>query len=204
MRREKPSQKSKKNKNIILSPKIRAQKYIENKNPKSHAFKDKSVFKKLIFIFLEGPLNILRRLTIPASDGESWNKIYAVAMPVCSIIFVHVVTGLIDFRSVPHFSFWILLGVALLLSILIFFFTSMKEAPRFIVIFSVVAFFFSILWMWSAVNILVDILGVLGLLLKFEAPFLGVTMLAWGNSFGEVMANSTFARKGLGKMAFTA
>eukprot|EP00343_Euplotes_focardii_P011111 CAMPEP_0205829776 /NCGR_PEP_ID=MMETSP0206-20130828/39201_1 /ASSEMBLY_ACC=CAM_ASM_000279 /TAXON_ID=36767 /ORGANISM="Euplotes focardii, Strain TN1" /LENGTH=218 /DNA_ID=CAMNT_0053132841 /DNA_START=119 /DNA_END=772 /DNA_ORIENTATION=+ len=72
MRREKPSQKSKKNKKIILSPKIRAQKYIENKNPKSHAFKDKSVFKKLIFIFLEGPLNILRRLTIPASDGESW------------------------------------------------------------------------------------------------------------------------------------
>lgn len=58
--------------------------------------------------------------------------------------------------------------------------------------------------MWSAVNILVDLLGVLGLILGFNPAFLGMTLLAWGNSFGEVMANSTFARRGLGRMAFTA
>ena len=203
IRKEKRS----KNKNMknILSPKIRAQKLIEQQEHRTGSFEEKNVFQKIVFIFLEAPLNFLRRLTIPPGDGDAWDRRFATVMPFFSIFFIYSVTGMIDFKSVPHFSFWILLGIAFVLSILIWFFTPMREEPkRIMVIFSVFAFLLSILWMWSAVNILVDILGVLGTVFGLEPAFLGITVLAWGNSFGEVMANTTFAKKGLGKMALTA
>uniref|UniRef100_A0A7S3NTN7 Sodium/calcium exchanger membrane region domain-containing protein n=1 Tax=Euplotes crassus TaxID=5936 RepID=A0A7S3NTN7_EUPCR len=190
---------------LVLSPKLRAKKILKEASPDANKVEKMNIFKRLIHYILKTPLNFLRRITIPPSDNDSWDRRYASVVPIFSCFFIFVMTGMIDFKSMPHFSFWICLGVACVLSLIIWLTTPYKEEPkRAIIIFAVAAFFLSILWMWSAVNILVDLLGVLGLLLGFNPAFLGMTLLAWGNSFGEVMANSTFARRGLGRMAFTA
>lgn len=57
------------------------------------------------------------------------------------------------------------------------------------------------MWIWFIANILIDLLGVLGLILGFKPAFLGITVLAWGNSCGDMMANSAVAKKGFARMA---
>ncbi len=196
--------KDEKERPLVLSPKIRAKKILEQESKEDNSYQKKNIFQKVIHVVITTPLNFVRRITIPPSDADSWDRRYAAAVPICATFFIFTVTGMIDFKSVPHFSFWIFLGVASVLSLIIWLTTPYKEEPKkVIVVFAVFAFLLSILWMWSAVNILVDLLGVLGLILGFNPAFLGMTLLAWGNSFGEVMANSTFAKRGLGRMAFT-
>ena len=190
---------------IILSPRLRVKRLIKEESKIDEPFKNKNIIGKIVYILIQAPLDFVRKITIPPSDEVAWDRRYASAVPIFSVFFIFVVTGLIDFKSVPHISYWILQGIGFAVALLIWFTTPLREEPkRSMIIFSIIAFALSILWMWSAVNILVDLLGVLGMILGFNPAFLGMTLLAWGNSFGEVMANSTFARRGLGRMAFTA
>lgn len=71
------------------------------------------------------------------------------------------------------------------------------------IIFSLFSFLFSIVWIWFIANILIDLLGVVGLILGFKPSYLGITLLAWGNSVGDMMANQAVAKKGFARMALT-
>jgi sodium/potassium/calcium exchanger 6 len=71
------------------------------------------------------------------------------------------------------------------------------------IIFSIAAFFLSIVWIWFIANILIDLLGVLGLIIGLKPSYLGITLLAWGNSVGDMMANQAVAKKGFARMALT-
>ena len=61
----------------------------------------------------------------------------------------------------------------------------------------------SLLWIWWIANILIDLLTFFGLIFNINQTFLGVTVLAWGNSVGDMMANSAVAKKGFARMAMT-
>lgn len=50
---------------------------------------------------------------------------------------------------------------------------------------------------------MIDLLKMLGLLTGLPTTLLGLTVLAWGNSIGDYMANTSIARKGFGEMALT-
>jgi hypothetical protein len=83
------------------------------------SFSEKSIFGKIFYILIGAPFELLRRITIPPPDGEAWDRRLAAIVPFFAVFFVYATTGFIDFTEVPHFSFWILQGVALLCSILI-------------------------------------------------------------------------------------
>jgi sodium/potassium/calcium exchanger 6 len=53
-------------------------------------------------------------------------------------------------------------------------------------------------------NNLVGLLQFLGTISRIPAPILGATVLAWGNSLGDLSANVAMARKGMPDMATTA
>jgi sodium/potassium/calcium exchanger 6 len=80
-----------------------------------------------------------------------------------------------------------------------------KSAPNDAVLglISAVSFVMSVFWIWLFANILIDLLKVLGLLTGLPTTFLGLTVLAWGNSVGDLMANTSIARKGFVEMALT-
>jgi sodium/potassium/calcium exchanger 6 len=82
--------------------------------------------------------------------------------------------------------------------------TPLNHGPRRgMILFAIFGFLLSIMWIWFIANILIDLLGVLGLILGFKPAFLGITLLAWGNSVGDMMTNSAVAKKGLARMALT-
>ena len=61
----------------------------------------------------------------------------------------------------------------------------------------------SILWIFWISNVLIDVLGLLGLVFSIPPAFLGITVLAWGNSVGDTVANAGVAKRGLARMAIT-
>lgn len=66
-----------------------------------------------------------------------------------------------------------------------------------------VAFALSIVWIWFTADILIDILNLFGILSGINPSLLGLTILAWGNSSGDLMANLSIAKKGFSEMAMT-
>lgn len=104
--------KDEKERPLVLSPKLRAKKIMKEASKDEHTISKMSYPYLVFYILIKLPLKFVRRITIPPSDAESWDRRYAAVVPVCACIFIFSVTGMIDFQSVPHFSFWICLGIA--------------------------------------------------------------------------------------------
>ena len=61
----------------------------------------------------------------------------------------------------------------------------------------------SIIWIWFSASILIDLLELCGIITLIPSNLLGLTVLAWGNSIGDLMTVRAIAKKGYGEMAMT-
>lgn len=59
-------------------------------------------------------------------------------------------------------------------------------------------------WIDTIADQLVRLLTLLGVICGIPGSIMGITILAWGNSMGDLSANMTMAKKGLANMAITA
>lgn len=160
--------------------------------------------QKIVYIFIDAPFDFIRRITIPPSNEENWDRRFAMVTPVGAIIFFFLVSGMIDFSGPPHFVFYILLGLGAVFSIVIYYTTKQQHAPqKLIILYALLAFLMALVWIWWVANILIDLLSLFGVIFDIKAAFLGITVLAWGNSVGDMMANSAVAKKGFARMAIT-
>jgi solute carrier family 24 (sodium/potassium/calcium exchanger), member 6 len=124
--------------------------------------------------------------------------------PIPAIVFIYLTNGLIPFDGTAlPISFYILLAVGLVCSFIFYFTTEANRPPKFILLFALCGFFLAIFWVNWISNILVDLLGLLGLMFNIPTSYLGMTILAWGNSVGDTITNASVARRGLAKMAIT-
>lgn len=48
---------------------------------------------------------------------------------------------------------------------------------------------------------MIDLIGLLGIVLNVNTAYLGATLLAWGNSLGDMVANVGISKRGLAQMA---
>ncbi|KAF0697620.1 Aste57867_11710 [Aphanomyces stellatus] len=148
-------------------------------------------------------LTLARRATIPLLDPDSWHKDLASVNPLCSVLFV--VSTRFGWSSAVDMSCWLALvavvggggGVFVLTS-------SSPVAPPtgwHRVPYLLLAFAMSLVWIMTIAQELVAVLDVLGDMLSISQPVLGVTVLAWGNSIGDLVANVSIARDGFPSMA---
>lgn len=70
-------------------------------------------------------------------------------------------------------------------------------------IYALLAFVMSICWIGFASDVCIDLLEIMGLVLKVPPAALGLSILAWGNCLGDLNANTAMTRKGFGEMAIT-
>lgn len=67
-----------------------------------------------------------------------------------------------------------------------------------------VGFVVAAMWIDTFASEVVGLVEYLGILSGIDTAILGVTVMAWGSSIGDMATNTAMARKGLGNMAITA
>mmetsp|Transcript_15355 Transcript_15355/g.22302 ORF Transcript_15355/g.22302 Transcript_15355/m.22302 type:complete len:514 (+) Transcript_15355:353-1894(+) len=167
------------------------------------SFESLSITEQIFFIVLF-PLNLFRELTIPYYTEANWSRGKASVVPLFIALFLLTTEELLG-SSVGPFPVWVLgLVLSLTSSGFIWCTTKVSKPPSYNWVFSCVAFVMSILWICNICSYVVDLLSLVGLLLKVPIPLLGMTFLAWGNSAGDFWANKAIAKIGLSQTALTA
>lgn len=155
---------------------------------------------RMVFFILEMPLYLPRRLTIPVVCEERWSKPYAVASvtlaPVLlSILWNHQFDSVSFMTSLAIYITGLIFGVTLGV---VAFVTTEKSSPPKNCLFPwlVAGFLMSVTWSYFIAQELVGLLVSVGYLLGVSPSILGLTVLAWGNSFGDLITNLTMALNG--------
>ncbi|KAJ1266544.1 hypothetical protein BS78_08G160000 [Paspalum vaginatum] len=151
---------------------------------------------------LQWPLNLPRRLTIPDISAHRWSKPHAVA----SALLAPVLVGAITSPSSPA----VLLSSALLglaLAAAAARCTDAASPPASLrgrLPWLAGGFLMSVLWSYLLARELVSLLVCIGLVAGVPASVLGATVLAWGNSLGDLVADVAMAVHGGARGAQTA
>ncbi|KAJ1417103.1 Sodium/calcium exchanger membrane region [Sesbania bispinosa] len=164
---------------------------------------------RLISKAWELPVSTLLKLTIPQPAPSQWSRFYASAnIALCPLALLYACNSFMPFDHpivflLPntHFPLW---SVVLMTSFSLAFLHLVieKEPPKtehLPVV--VVAFVMSVFWISTTAGELVNCLEALGTLLKLPQALLGLTVLAWGNSVGDLVADVAVAKAGHPAMA---
>ncbi|KAK7397222.1 hypothetical protein VNO78_18389 [Psophocarpus tetragonolobus] len=157
----------------------------------------------------ELPVRTLLRLTIPQPAPAQWSRFYASAnIALCPLVLLYACNTFMPLNHpivflLPntHFPLW---SVVLLASFSLAFlhYVMEKEPPKtehMPVV--VMAFVMSVFWISTTAGELVNCLEAIGTLLKLPPALLGLTVLAWGNSVGDLVADVAVAKAGHPAMA---
>ncbi|KAG0376094.1 hypothetical protein BGX24_008296 [Mortierella sp. AD032] len=96
------------------------------------------------------------------------------------------------------------LGVGIVMSAVVFHFSTETKPPKFYEAFAFVGFLVAMAWIFVVANEVVGILQAVGLILGVSDAILGLTVFAMGNSLGDLVSNITIAKMGFPQMAFSA
>lgn len=152
---------------------------------------------------------MLLKLTIPQTAPTDWSRLYLSAnIALCPLLLLFSCKSFVPLNhpisfllSDTHFPLWFIVFCASC-SLAILHFIVEKEAPKTEQMPAVViAFVMSVFWISTVAGELLNCLAVLGVLLKLPAAFLGLTVLAWGNSVGDLVADVAVAKAGQPAMA---
>jgi sodium/potassium/calcium exchanger 6 len=158
---------------------------------------------KVSFLLL-WPINTLRRLSIPVYTIDTWSKTQASLSPLfILILLLHHFEGILSSeKSYIPYLLAILLG--LILGAIIYRTSRNTALPRYNTWLVFIGFGMSILWICNICSMMIDLLNLASNIMQFPPPVLGMTLLAWGNSSADLVANLAIAKIGLSSTALTA
>nr|KAF6266974.1 solute carrier family 8 member B1 [Pipistrellus kuhlii] len=161
---------------------------------------------------LKLPAELLLLLTVPLVDPDkedrNWKRpLNCLQLAISPLVLVLTLQsgayGVYEIGGlVPVWGVVVIAGTAV--AAVTFFATSNSEPPRLHWAFAFLGFLTSALWINAAATEVVNILRALGVVFRLSNTVLGLTLLAWGNSIGDVFSDFTLARQGYPRMAFSA
>jgi solute carrier family 24 (sodium/potassium/calcium exchanger), member 6 len=156
-----------------------------------------------IFYVVTSPVTLVLNLTVPLVEEDTWSKLFIVLNPIFASLLIALVFGLYDnsVGALPVWALLLIIGACFSLGALIFAPRRLPERRNF---FLFAAFLLSIMWIYIVANELVSLLETFGLIFHIEPSILGLTVLAWGNSIGDLIADIVVAKQGFPDMALAA
>lgn len=155
------------------------------------------------------PVTLILNLTIPRTLPLQWNRYYlSVNIILCPLALLYACNSFIPIDHpiaflLPntHPPLWgvVLVASSSLGTLHYILETEPPKTERLPVI--LVAFVMSVFWISTAAGELLNCLAALGALLDLPPSLLGLTVLAWGNSVGDLVADVAVARAGQPAMA---
>ncbi|KAF5735182.1 cation/calcium exchanger 2-like [Tripterygium wilfordii] len=153
---------------------------------------------RMLLYILEMPLDLPRRLTIPVVCEKKWSKPIAVTAVTLAPIFLSVLWNLKHENVAASCTSLVVYGIGFLFGItfgvLAHFYTEKSSPPeQCLFVWLVGGFLMSVVWSYITAQELVALLVSLGYIFGISPSILGLTILAWGNSLGDLVTNSTMA-----------
>eukprot|EP00817_Percolomonadidae_sp_ATCC50343_P000603 CAMPEP_0117425000 /NCGR_PEP_ID=MMETSP0758-20121206/5327_1 /TAXON_ID=63605 /ORGANISM="Percolomonas cosmopolitus, Strain AE-1 (ATCC 50343)" /LENGTH=540 /DNA_ID=CAMNT_0005209157 /DNA_START=376 /DNA_END=1996 /DNA_ORIENTATION=- len=172
-------------------------------------WQDKSIFDKFVFVTIGWYCTLLRNLTIPKSDEGAYMKFFHVVSPFFgTLLLIYLSFDLFELWYKWSHWYFLLAGILLVFAFIISVFTLItapnNRYPIYQPVFVTFAFVMCMGWTFLLANLLVQFLEVLGATMYLPPSVLGITVLAWGNCVGDMIANIAVARKGFPGMAIAA
>lgn len=152
----------------------------------------------------EAPVSFLLKLTIPQPAPSQWSRFFTSAnISLCPIALLYACNSFMSFNHpiaflLPntHLPLWFVVFLASS-SLAVLHFVMETEPPKTEQVPTVLAaFVMSVFWISTTAGELLNCLAALGVLLKLPAALLGLTVLAWGNSVGDLVADVALAKAG--------
>ena len=111
-----------------------------------------------------------------------------------------------DINMFSSGAYWIIQPFALAVALAVVRFCPPTGAPPLVfqVPLALYGFVVAATWIDFVADQLVSILSYLGIIMNIPAAVLGLTVLAWGNSIGDLSTNMSMAKRGLSNMSITA
>lgn len=158
-----------------------------------------------LVMFADLPRLFLQHFTIHFAEPETYYRPFYVLMPIGIAMFALSCFGAwtLTTKLPGPLSAWIM-PIAIVLSIVVYFTTKNDEAPVYEPVFIVIGLLMSIMWIYFTAQELVALLGACGKILRISNAIMGLTVLAWGNSIGDMVSNVVVSRKGFPQMALSA
>ena len=70
-------------------------------------------------------------------------------------------------------------------------------------VFLLLSFLMSIMWIQILCSLIVEMIRLFGIITGFSPSLLGITIISWGNTLGDLFASISLAKSGFGEMAIT-
>ena len=165
---------------------------------------------------MEFPFTILRDVSWPIVEEDRWNKYWLLFSSLGAPFLITFFAGgrCVARNSLPGdlggtvlkvVPVWVLLlllaAVLLLCNALCTSFQQPPEKGFYLVVLVLLGFVSSVMWISAVAQELVSLLNALGLMLNISPVILGLTILAWGNSLGDMVSDVSLARQGYPQMA---
>ncbi|KAL4591916.1 hypothetical protein LXL04_004891 [Taraxacum kok-saghyz] len=164
---------------------------------------EEQVQKRCIVTFfsvINTPISLPRRLTIPVITKERWSKPFLVISVALAPLMVALIwntqEGKLGLKS-SLMTYFIVGSIGIALATCTFAFTSSTRPPqKCLVLWYALGFLMSVTWTYLTADELVALLESLGNIIGMSPSIIGLTILAWGNSIGDLTANVAMAMYG--------
>lgn len=166
-----------------------------------------NLLSKLMCI-IKSPFILFLHLVIPIVDYtiemHGWckllNIIHCFTLPMFALLATGIIT--ITFNGVPLAA--IVLILSLIFAVIVFYTSEVITPPKYHIAYAVASFVGCILVIFKVANEVVSVLETFGVVSNLTHSMLGLSVLAIGNSIGDLISNVALARQGYQRMAFAA
>ncbi|CAI5445324.1 unnamed protein product [Caenorhabditis angaria] len=176
-----------------------------NPLPDEDEWNEMNILSKVLKCISIVPI-VLFKLTIPLNE-LSWSKqlalIHSILCPMF-LLFSLQLTFVQPFDNSPGLWLYGLMFGGLLF-LLVTLFTKLGEQPKYYKeIYSYTGFLMSIAWIYLISSEVVNVVTMLGVVSRISHEVLGLTILAWSNSIGDLIADVSVVKQGYPRMAMAA